>query len=57
MRMDLSHWSIPFRFRTRRVNSWYEVYVDAYSGEILSVTDFVAEATVSFLFIRVLSLH
>ncbi|KAK0184108.1 Fungalysin metallopeptidase-domain-containing protein [Armillaria mellea] len=26
-------------------NSWYEAFVDAHSGEILSVTDFVAEAT------------
>ena len=40
------------------VNSWYEVYVDAHSGEILSVMDFVTEATVSVLCIRVLvSLH
>lgn len=29
------------------INSWFEVYVDAHSGEILSTTDFVAEATVS----------
>lgn len=28
------------------VNSWYEVYVDAHTGDILSVTDFVAEAAV-----------
>ncbi|KAK0505570.1 Fungalysin metallopeptidase-domain-containing protein [Armillaria luteobubalina] len=26
-------------------NAWYEAFVDAHSGEILSVTDFVAEAT------------
>lgn len=31
------------------VNSWFEVYVDAHSGEIVSVTDFVAEATVRYL--------
>jgi len=28
------------------VNSWHEVYVDAHSGEILSATDYVADATV-----------
>ena len=40
------------------VKSWYEVYVDAYSGEILSVTDIIAEVIVSILFVRVLiSLH
>ncbi|KAF8149332.1 Fungalysin metallopeptidase-domain-containing protein [Crassisporium funariophilum] len=27
------------------INSWYEVYVDAHSGEILSATDFVADAS------------
>ncbi|KAK0462282.1 Fungalysin metallopeptidase-domain-containing protein [Desarmillaria tabescens] len=26
-------------------NAWYEAFVDAHSGEILSVTDFVAQAT------------
>ncbi|KAK0431441.1 Fungalysin metallopeptidase-domain-containing protein [Armillaria borealis] len=26
-------------------NAWYEAFVDAHSGEILSVTDFVSEAT------------
>jgi extracellular elastinolytic metalloproteinase len=28
--------------------TWYEAFVDAHSGELLSVTDFVAEATVRF---------
>ncbi|KAH9481998.1 Extracellular metalloproteinase MEP [Psilocybe cubensis] len=38
--------------QNEEVNSWFEVYVDAHSGEILSVTDFVAEATY-----KVLPLH
>jgi len=42
------------QIQNEEVNSWYEVYVDAHSGEILSVTDFVAEVTVSVFFIRVL---
>lgn len=29
--------------------TWYEAFVDAHSGELLSVTDFVAEATVSYV--------
>lgn len=32
--------------QNEEVNSWYEVYVDAHTGEIASVTDFVAEASV-----------
>lgn len=28
-------------------NSWYEAYVDAHTGEFLSVTDFVSHASVS----------
>ncbi|KAF5312513.1 hypothetical protein D9619_002331 [Psilocybe cf. subviscida] len=32
------------QMQNKEVNSWYEVYVDAHSGDILSVTDFVAEA-------------
>ncbi|KAI3616994.1 putative extracellular elastinolytic metalloproteinase precursor [Moniliophthora roreri] len=31
--------------QNEELNSWYEVYVDAHSGELLSVTDFVADAT------------
>jgi hypothetical protein len=30
--------------------SWYEAFVDAHSGDVVSVTDFVAHATVSFVF-------
>jgi extracellular elastinolytic metalloproteinase len=46
------------QIQNEEVNSWYEVYVDAHSGEILSVTDFVAEATVRVLFVRFfISLH
>lgn len=32
--------------RNEETNAWYEAFVDAHSGEILSVTDFVAQATV-----------
>ena len=36
----------PIQIQNEEVNSWYEVYPDAHSGEILSATDFVAEASV-----------
>ncbi|KAJ2916540.1 hypothetical protein MD484_g3868, partial [Candolleomyces efflorescens] len=32
------------QIQNEKVNSWYEAYVDAHSGELLSVTDFTAEA-------------
>jgi extracellular elastinolytic metalloproteinase len=35
--------------QNEEVNSWYEVYVDAHTGDILSATDFVAEAAVRIL--------
>ena len=35
------------QIQNEEVNSWYEAYVDAHSGELLSVTDFTAEASVS----------
>ncbi|KAF9555076.1 hypothetical protein CPC08DRAFT_147139 [Agrocybe pediades] len=35
--------------QNEEVNSWYEVYVDAHTGEIVSVTDFVAEAAYKVL--------
>ncbi|KAK0439144.1 Fungalysin metallopeptidase-domain-containing protein [Armillaria borealis] len=31
--------------QNEETNAWYEAFVDAHSGEILSVTDFVAQAT------------
>ncbi|KAL0062589.1 hypothetical protein AAF712_010523 [Marasmius tenuissimus] len=31
------------------MNSWYEAYADAHTGELVSVTDFVAKASVSTL--------
>ncbi|KAJ3512215.1 hypothetical protein NLJ89_g3645 [Agrocybe chaxingu] len=31
------------------VNSWYEVYVDAHTGEVLSATDYVADASYTVL--------
>ena len=30
--------------------TWYEAFVDAHSGELVSVTDFRAHATVSFVY-------
>ncbi|SJL08867.1 uncharacterized protein ARMOST_12239 [Armillaria ostoyae] len=33
------------QMRNEETNAWYEAFVDAHSGEILSVTDFVAQAT------------
>ncbi|RXW23414.1 hypothetical protein EST38_g2442 [Candolleomyces aberdarensis] len=33
------------QIQNEEVNSWYEAYVDAHSGELLSVTDFTAEAS------------
>jgi hypothetical protein len=30
-----------------KTNAWFEAFVDAASGELVSVTDFVAQATVS----------
>lgn len=35
------------QIQNEEINSWYEAYVDAHSGELLSVTDFTAEAGVS----------
>ncbi|KAJ3512217.1 hypothetical protein NLJ89_g3646 [Agrocybe chaxingu] len=35
--------------QNEEVNSWYEVYVDAHSGEILSATDYVADASYTVL--------
>ncbi|KAK1217062.1 hypothetical protein PQX77_020291 [Marasmius sp. AFHP31] len=34
-----------FQVQNEEVNSWYEAYVDAHTGELVSVTDFVAEAS------------
>ncbi|KAK1224020.1 hypothetical protein PQX77_013081 [Marasmius sp. AFHP31] len=34
-----------FQVQNEEVNSWYEAYVDAHTGEMVSVTDFVAEAS------------
>lgn len=33
--------------QNEEVNSWFEAYVDAHTGELISLTDFVAEASVS----------
>ncbi|KAF9049094.1 Fungalysin metallopeptidase-domain-containing protein [Panaeolus papilionaceus] len=35
--------------QNEEVNSWFEVYVDAHSGEILSATDYVAHASYKVL--------
>ncbi|KAK0231867.1 Fungalysin metallopeptidase-domain-containing protein [Armillaria nabsnona] len=36
---------LEYIVQSDETNTWYEAFVDAYSGEILSVTDFVAQAT------------
>ena len=35
------------QIQNETVSSWYEAYMDAHSGELSSVTDFTAEASVS----------
>ncbi len=35
--------------QNEEINSWYEAYVDAHTGELISLTDFVAEASVSLI--------
>ncbi|KAK0421665.1 hypothetical protein EV421DRAFT_1915986 [Armillaria borealis] len=37
--------SLEIPSSNEETNAWYEAFVDAHSGEILSVTDFVAQAT------------
>ncbi|KAF8149160.1 Fungalysin metallopeptidase-domain-containing protein [Crassisporium funariophilum] len=37
------------QIQNEEVNSWFEVYIDAHSGEILSVTDYVADASYKVL--------
>ncbi|KAJ8087726.1 hypothetical protein PM082_006563 [Marasmius tenuissimus] len=34
-----------FQVQNEEANSWFEVYADAHTGELVSVTDFVAEAS------------
>ena len=36
-----------FQVRNEDKNTWYEAFVDAHSGELVSITDFVAKASVS----------
>lgn len=36
-----------FQIRNEEKSSWVEAFVDAHTGELLSVTDFVAHASVS----------
>ncbi|THU99702.1 hypothetical protein K435DRAFT_658463 [Dendrothele bispora CBS 962.96] len=38
-----------FQVRNTSEGTWYEAFVDAHSGELMSVTDFVAEATYKVL--------
>ncbi|KAI3612837.1 putative extracellular elastinolytic metalloproteinase precursor, partial [Moniliophthora roreri] len=38
-----------FQVQNVEENTWYEAYVDAHSGELLSVTDFVADASYKVL--------
>lgn len=37
--------------RNDEANTWYEAFVDAHSGDVISVTDFVAKATVCLFFL------
>lgn len=37
------------QIQNTQTDTWYEAFVDAHSGELLSVTDFVSDASVSFL--------
>ena len=36
-----------FQVNNETTGAWYEAFVDAHSGQLLSVTDFVTHATVS----------
>ncbi|KAF9261828.1 hypothetical protein L218DRAFT_945793 [Marasmius fiardii PR-910] len=38
-----------FQVQNEKAGTWYEAYADAHSGELLSVTDFVAKATYKVL--------
>lgn len=38
-----------FQVNNETTGSWYEAFVDAHSGQLLYVTDFVTHATVSLL--------
>ena len=35
--------------RNDEANTWYEAFVDAHTGELVSITDFVNKASVSVL--------
>lgn len=35
------------QIRNEVIGTWYQAFVDAHSGELLSITDFVAHASVS----------
>lgn len=43
------------QIQNEETNAWYEAYIDAHSGDLLSVTDFVNDASVSFLGLFLLS--
>jgi extracellular elastinolytic metalloproteinase len=38
-----------FQVNNEESGAWYEAFVDAHSGELLSVVDFVAQASVPFV--------
>lgn len=38
------------QIRNESANAWYNAFVDAHSGELVSVVDYVAHATVCNLF-------
>ncbi len=39
------------QIQNQDTGAWYEAFVDAHSGELLSVTDFVAKASVGSLYL------
>ena len=44
-----------FQVRNEEASTWYEAFVDAHTGELVSVTDFVAKASVSACCMRGIS--
>jgi extracellular elastinolytic metalloproteinase len=37
------------QIRNEEADTWYEAFIDAHSGELLSITDFVSDASVNGL--------
>ena len=41
-----------FQVRNEEAGSWFEAFVDAHTGDLVAVTDFVSKGSVSLLFIE-----